>query len=350
MSQPSADATLARRPEPRRPPRPGRLWWLGAGLVVAIAVLVALTHRRELAAVTALISHLRPAWLVVAVSFEGASLVSLAGVQRWLVQTAGVRLPLRTATALTVAGNAVAGALPGGAAVAVVWLYGQYRRRGAGQLLAAAVLVVAGALSVSGLVLLLLLGTLVAGLVGSGFALRAAIGLAVLLVAAVAAVVAVRRTPALRSVAVRAWAAVGRRFQQVGRLEEALVSLYEQSQHVRPGLRPWRRPLSLAVLNWLLDAACLTACLWSLGIRVPWHGLLVAYAVTQITGSLRLTPGSIGIVETSLAALLVLYGLGSEQAVAATLLYRLCSFWLLQPIGWVCWLGITLRTRRAPAD
>jgi uncharacterized protein (TIRG00374 family) len=65
-----------------------------------------------------------------------------------------------------------------------------------------------------------------------------------------------------------------------------------------------------------------------------------------VSTSLRLTPGSLGITEASLTGLLVLYGLPADQALAATLLYRIVSYWAMQPIGWASWLGVTLRGRR----
>ncbi|MEU0184980.1 hypothetical protein ABZ312_27990 [Streptomyces sp. NPDC006207] len=52
---------------------------------------------------------------------------------------------------ITVAGNAVAGALPGGAAFAGAWVYRQFSRRGVPPALAVAVLAAAGALSAVGL-------------------------------------------------------------------------------------------------------------------------------------------------------------------------------------------------------
>lgn len=90
--------------------------------------------------------------------------------------------------------------------------------------------------------------------------------------------------------------------------------------------------------------------MWSLGLAVPWHGVLAAYALTQFAGSLRLTPGGLGVVETSLTALLVLYGLRAEQAIAVTLLYRVLSYWVLQPVGWASGLGLTLSRGHAGPD
>jgi putative heme transporter len=63
--------------------------------------------------------------------------------------------------------NSVAGALPGGAAFATAWAYRQLSRRGVDPDLAAAVLVVAGALSVLGLAILTVLGMLTVGAAGT---------------------------------------------------------------------------------------------------------------------------------------------------------------------------------------
>ncbi len=333
------------RAQDRRAARPGWVWWLGAVVLVAVALSLALVNRHELVRATQLIARVSPPKLAVAVAFEAASIVCFAAVQRWLLQAGGVRLGLRGMTALAVAANAVAGALPGGAAFAAAWLYRQLRRREAGQVLAAAVLVVAGALSALALFVLLVMGALTAGLGGRGAVLRPALALLALALGLGLVFLALTRSARVRVAARRAWTGAGRRSRRVRQVQEALVRLVSQARSVQPGFRPWLRPLGLALLNWAFDAACLAASLWALGIGVPWSGLLLAYALTQIPGSLRLTPGSLGVVEVSLATLLVASGLRPDQAIAATLLYRISSYWVLQPIGWATWLGLTLRAR-----
>lgn len=100
------------------------------------------------------------------------------------------------------------------------------------------------------------------------------------------------------------------------------------------------RPFGLALLNWTFDADCLAASLWALGIGVPWSGLLLAY---RSPAACACPPGSLGVIEVSLTTLLFSYGLRPDQAIAATLLYRISSYWVLQPIGWATWLGVSLR-------
>nr|WP_258404950.1 lysylphosphatidylglycerol synthase transmembrane domain-containing protein [Streptomyces sp. FR1] len=331
--------------------RPSRAWWLVAAVLATAVILLAIDHRHELAAATRLLARVSPPKLALATAFEAASLVCFAGVQRWLLHAGGTRLSLKTMTALTVAANALAGALPGGAAFSAAWLFRQLRRRRVGQVLAAAVLVVAGTLSALSLFVLLVAGALTAGLGGPGGAvLRPALGVAGLALGVGLVALALFRLPGFRAAAGRAWTRAGERYRRVRQIEDALVRLVAQARSVQPGLRPWLRPFGLALLNWAFDIACLAAALWALGIGIPWRGLLLAYALTQIPGSLRLTPGSIGIVEASLATLLTVYGLRPDQAIAATLLYRIVGYWVLQPIGWATWIGLTFRARRPAPD
>ncbi|MGW3356224.1 lysylphosphatidylglycerol synthase transmembrane domain-containing protein [Streptomyces bungoensis] len=332
-----------------RPAPPGPLWWLVAALLVAAVVLLAYVRRREIGQAYHLIAGVHPLPVAVAVVCEALSLLCFAALYRWLLAAGGTRWGLRRTTGIVVAANAVAGALPGGAAFSAAWVFRQLRRRGVEQVLAAAVLVVAGGLSMLALAVLAVAGLLAAGpeqlravlIPGTGVLLILGIGLAVL---------GATRFSRFRAAVRRAWTAAGQRSRRVRQGQRALADLVRQARRLQPGLRPWLRPFALALLNWVLDIGCLAASLWALGVGVPWHGLLLAYVLTQIPGSLRLTPGSVGIVETSLSALLVLYGLRPGPAIAATLLYRAVSYWVLQPVGWACWLALTLQGRTPPGD
>ncbi|MGW2744104.1 lysylphosphatidylglycerol synthase transmembrane domain-containing protein [Streptomyces sp. NPDC001450] len=314
-----------------------------AVLLAAAVALVAVLRRSELAQAYHLIAGVRPLPVAVAVVCQVLSIVCFAAVYRWLLEAGGTHWSLRRTTALVVAANAVAGALPGGAAFSAAWVFRQLRRRGVEPVLAAAVLVVAGALSILGMAVLLVAGVVAAGPAGLRTVLLPVAG-ALLVLGIAVAVVGASRFSGFRHAVGQAWTSVGTRSRRIQQGQEALAQLVEQARSLQPGLRPWLRPFAFALLNWVLDVACLAASLWALGIGVPWHSLLLVYVLTQIPGSLRLTPGSLGIVETSLSALLVLYGLRPGPAIAATLLYRAVSYWALQPIGWASWLAITLQT------
>ncbi|MFF3750185.1 YbhN family protein [Streptomyces sp. NPDC002018] len=331
-------------PEPAAPPAVRPVWWVVAAVLVAAAVVVAITRRHELVTAVDLIAHVRPSRLILSAAFEAASLLCVAMLQQWLLRAGGARLRLWGVSAIVLTANAIAGALPGGAAFAVAWVFRRLRRWGVGQVLAGTVLAVSGLLSGLSLLVLLLAGVLASGSAGPvAGALPLVIGLLVLAIVVVGAAVGLSRFPRVKRRAWRVWRRIGLRSRRLFELEESLTQLGRQIRRTRPGVRPWAWPFVLALLNWGFDLACLVAATWSLGIDVPWPGILVAYGLTQFAGSLRLTPGGLGVVETSLTALLVLYGMRADQAIAVTLLYRVVSFWALQPIGWASGLVLTLK-------
>ncbi|WP_329181639.1 lysylphosphatidylglycerol synthase transmembrane domain-containing protein [Streptomyces sp. NBC_01477] len=326
------------------------VWWLVSAALIAAAVLIAVDRRQDLLSARHLIATARPERLAVAAFFEALSLACLAALQWRLLRLGGARLGLGLVGVMIVAANAVAGALPGGAAFAAAWQFGQMRRRRVPPVLAGSVLAVAGLLSGIALVVLLVAGVLAGGTAGPAGVRTAVLWPAAFLVLLTAAGAAASRLRPVRRRAWRLWRRLGVRSRRMWEIEDGLSHLVRRLRTGRPGVRPWLVPFTLAAANWILDAACLAACAWSLDITLPWPGTLVAYTLTQMTGALRLTPGGLGIVETSLAALLVLYGLRADQAIAVTLLYRIASYWALQPIGWAGWLGLTIAARRRARD
>ncbi|WP_326795969.1 YbhN family protein [Streptomyces sp. NBC_01808] len=320
-----------------------RFWWVLAAMLITVGLLLAVSQRGELRRALELLTHVSPAKALVALGCQAACLACLAGLQQWLLAVGGVRVPLAAMGRMVLAANAMAGALPGGAAFGAAWLYREFRRRGADRALTAGVLAASGVLSALALVAVIVLGVLLAGTRGPGMALLWT--LAILALLAVAGLI-VLRSPAVRKAIIRRWERIAARHENLGSAGRATRDLIAHARTARPGLRPWLTPAGLALLNWLLDAACLLASLWALGLPVPWSGLLLAFALVQIPVSARITPGGLGIAEASLTGLLVVYGLNPGQAFAATLLYRIFSYWLLEPIGWGCWLATVLERKR----
>ncbi|WP_324789588.1 YbhN family protein [Streptomyces sp. H51] len=325
-------------------------WWAGLTAFVAIAAVAAASHRHELSGASQLLARVSPVKLTVAVALEAASFLALASLQRWLLRRAVVRPGLGTMTAFVLAANAMAGVIPAGSALSVAWAIRQLRRRQIGLALGVAMLAVSGALSALTLASLLAVGALVANPAGPAPGLRAVILVSAAVLATVTvSAVALTRSSAARGVMRHAGNRVAGNRPALRRLGKLLSEVLHQAESIQPGLRHWGRPFALASLNWVCDAAALTACLWALDIDVPWRGVLVAYGLTQISISLRLTPGSVGIAEASLGALLVVQGLRADQAIAAALLYRIVSFWMPQPVGWASWLRLTLHSPHGPA-
>ena len=100
-------------------------------------------------------------------------------------------------------------------------------------------------------------------------------------------------------------------------------------------------PLRLAVAagaNLLLSAAyalALIAALWSVGAHPAILATTVVLLAGNAVGSATPTPGGIGGVEAVLGAGLTAIGIPAHEAFAAVLLFRLATFWLPIPFGWV---------------
>jgi uncharacterized protein (TIRG00374 family) len=93
--------------------------------------------------------------------------------------------------------------------------------------------------------------------------------------------------------------------------------------------------VTMATALWLTDFLVLICCFGAVDAPIPWSGALLAFGVAQIVASLPLIPGGIGIVEGSLAVILVAYGAKKVPALAVVLVYRLLTFWLVIIVGWI---------------
>ncbi|MCU1449277.1 MAG: hypothetical protein JWP02_1447 [Acidimicrobiales bacterium] len=333
----------------------GWTWWarrVAGALLLGVAFALAYGRRGELHQAVDLLGHLRLSGLAVALALEAASLVAFARLQRWLLHEGGVDVGLVPMVQITLAGNALAMSLPGGAAWAAAWAFGQLRRRGADRVLAGWVVLVAGALASYALFMILVAGALVAGSSGPVASVRPLlIALAAVPVVVVGFALAARRFPLVERLA-----PFGRRLvaavPEGERIAAVLQRTWDRLLTVRPSRTAWLEAFGLGALNWLENCGCLVACIWAVHGHIPWHGILVAYALAQVTASFPITPGGLGVVEGSLTALLVAYGMETQVALAAVLLYRAVSFWGLVPVGWGVWGWLSVKsrpTKRRPA-
>lgn len=110
--------------------------------------------------------------------------------------------------------------------------------------------------------------------------------------------------------------------------------------------RGWIFVFCLATTNWVANIACLALAIMAVRSPIPWSGLILAWSVGVGAASFGITPGGLGLVEAALAGALVAAGAHTPQAVAAVLVYRLISFWLVDALGWVLYL--TTRNRERP--
>jgi hypothetical protein len=345
---------------PDRSASPRRPWLVWGRRVVSVALIVggvvaAVSRRHDLHQAIDQIGSPAWGWLLCACITQASSMVAFARLQRWLLRTGGIRVRLRDMVEITLAGNAMSTSLPGGAAWAAGWVWGQLRRRQVDRVLAGWVVLVAGAVAAFALFLLVVVGAFIAGSQGPANSLRW-IGLALLAlgVAGAAAVVAVVRSERLgrwwQQRLARAGAGVAGEGAAPRRKVDSLVLAADRFGHrvrvVTPTPLAWLEALGLALYNWVADLLTLVFVIFTVHGHVPWRGIVVSYALTQIAASIPVTPGGLAVVEASLVALLTAYGTPASEAITIVLLYRLVSFWALVPIGWASWGYLEALQRR----
>ena len=323
-----------------------------AGTALAVAV-AGVTERTALAASSTVLAHLHWLWIPAALLLETASMAAFAIMLRRLLAAGGASVGVRPMLATAYAANAVAVSVPlAGPAMATAFTFRRFTRQGADAPLAGWSLLVGGVISSAAAALVV-----VGGGLASGNILVTAVTIpgGVLTVAVlVAAVVAVRR-PRLRGALERPAGWILRQGSRMLRRSPAEPGQTIQAWAQRLGsirLSPsgWTTATGLALANWLADAAVLAVSIRATGATVPWHDLLLVYGTGIAAQSLNITPGGLGVTEGSLSLALVATGLGASQALAAVLLYRLASFWLVALAGWLVmsWLRRP-QARRGPA-
>ena len=99
----------------------------------------------------------------------------------------------------------------------------------------------------------------------------------------------------------------------------------------------WWQALIFSAGNWLLDLTALLIALAAVGAQPRASVVLLAYVVAAFLGMIPITPGGLGFVEAGLVGTLSLAGIGTDQALLATLVYRLAAYWMPIPMGAVAY-------------
>jgi hypothetical protein len=303
----------------------------------------------SLAGSFALVGHVPWVWIAVGLVLESVSMAAFAVMLRRLLAAGGARVGTGAMLATTYAANALSVSVPlAGPGLGTAFTFRRFTRQGADAPLAGWSLLSGGVVSSAAAALIVIGGGLSSGNV---LATAVAVPGGVLAVAALVVVGAAARRPRLRGALERpaAWtlrqgARVVRR--PVGDPRQTIRAWAGRLGSLRLPASGWITVAGLALANWLADAGVLAVSIHAAGAAVPWHLLLLVYGSGVAAQSLNLVPGGLGITEGALGLTLVASGVHASQALAAVLLYRLASFWLVASAGWAVFLW--LRHRRRP--
>jgi putative heme transporter len=332
------------------------------GVLLGCVVLLLLVGKRgELSAAWRQLAGASAEWTAAAIAAESLSLLAFAFLQQRVLRLSGTSMPLPGLFLLSLANDAIANSVPGEPAVSSAYRFRYYRRRGASGASAGWTIFTILIAQAIGMSLLLLLGVVVA-LAGSTSTLGAGITVIGLVIVLGAGAILIRRDLVLRlaSAAVRGVDRLSRRRAPAGtqrtlaaeaggtqrtlaaeagatrgtlavRIERTLTRMREIP--LSPGSTV--AVVAIAGAVWCCDFLCLLCMFRAVHSPIPWHGVLLAYGVAQVVGSFPVVPGGLGIVEGSLAVVLVAYGAGRVPAVSAALAFRIVNFWLAIAVGWL---------------
>jgi uncharacterized membrane protein YbhN (UPF0104 family) len=308
-------------------------------------------ERRSVRHSLTVLAHAHWSLIPLAIAAESLSMATLARLQHRLLRAGGVRLPIASMVAIIYASNAISVSIPiAGSPMSAAFSFRAFARRGADRSLAGWVLATSGVISTIAFALIVAVSAIPSG--NAVAAVAGASGALATLVPVFACLIALRNDrlrARLESLLARSLRLTQRAIRRpLGDPRELIEATLALLVELRLQARDWAFVSVMATLNRVADIACLALAIISIRSPVPWSGLILAWSVCEGAASPNITPGGLGLVEAALAGALVAAGLHAPQAVAAVLVYRLISFWLVDAVGWTFY--VTTRERGTPAN
>jgi uncharacterized protein (TIRG00374 family) len=279
------------------------------------------------------LSHLNWYWTALTLLSAVASFVSLWALDRialhensWFV-VASAQL----------SGNTVGRIVPGGGATATAFAVGMLRRAGAKVGETAAALAASTSLQIATRLALPLLAlpAIVGGApVSHSLVMSAYLGIAVLLLLDVAGILAFAFDEPLALAGRGLQWTLNRTIRRRRKLADLAQTLLAERDFVRSAIgERWKTAVLAAAGNTGFDYLALLCALRAVGAEPRPSLVLFAYAAIGLLALIPFTPGGLGFVEAGLVGTLTLAGIAPQEAIVATLVYRLVSFWLPIPAG-----------------
>jgi uncharacterized protein (TIRG00374 family) len=316
------------------------------GVALGVFILVLLVGKRgEFSGALQHLDHLNDGWESGAVLAEVLSIVGYGYLQQKVLQWSGAELSLSALTLVSLANNAIAYTVPGEPAVSSAYRYRFFRRRGASGASAGWTILTILIAQAIGMSLLLLIGVLIALTGNTGVQARGTV-LVGLFVVLIAGAFLIRRDLLLRFLGLLVRLCRRVTGHPRGDVMRRIESTLQRMREIPLSNVKAVALVAMATVLWLTDFLVLLCCFGAVHAPIPWSGVLLAFGVSQIVASLPLIPGGLGIVEGSLAVILVAYGAKKVPALAVVLIYRLLTFWAVIIVGWISIAVIEWRVRR----
>lgn len=307
-----------------------RLLQFGIGIVaLGVAAAVIYSERGQLSGTTRVLSTASVGLVVLGFGLEVLSDISYSLMTYYLLPTDLGRLTRRWFFGASLAAIAMNDSIPLGAGFSVAYLYRKLRGRGCSVLQATAGLLAGNLLAI--VVLLVLLGFVLVEHTQATSVLSN-LDVVILFVLLLLAAAAIVRMDRVLVVALGLAVHLRRLFHFKQGSNEANL---ETAAQLRFSARSLLQASLGALGNWLFDLATLVLSLTAVHAHVGLVGVTSAYMLGALAANLPITPGGLGVVEGSITVALIAFGGAPSSMFAAVLLYRVVSYWVWIPIGWI---------------
>lgn len=281
-------------------------------------------------------------WILVAVVLVALSMVAQAEVMVVLLRTAGVNVKRRAANVLGLAANAWSSSFPGGPALSAAMIFREQMKWGATPVIASWYMILSGAIAGAGMAVLAIGSVFFLGMTVKPLTLAMSI-LGLLALAFLTNWVATHPRQVEQWLLARAQAFNRWRNQPEDRFTSNIRNFSDQLSAVELPLNKLTLAIFYSMMNWILEIACLWACIMAIGGEPPIAGVVLAFLMSKAFGAAQITPGGLGPVDVALTTGLVgLAAMTSVHAFAAVMVYRMLNFVGLTLAGWLVYFGAKL--------
>lgn len=303
-----------------------RLAWM-PGLLVLLALISVVSHRGEEERLLALIEHSRPAWLLAAAVLQVATYFCAAAVWQRVLREESIRQPLSVLAPLAVARLFTDQVFPSGGFGGRFLVVRALQRRGVGLPAAMA------AILVDLITFYLTFSTLVGFTLAILWRRHDLNGMILSVVTAFSLMAAGVPVGAL-------WLSRGGKMphwtQRLPRVGKFLGQIASAPRSLVRNRAVLLQSSALQLLIFLLDSATLWMMLRAVGSHTGPGEVFASFIIASVAMTVILTPGGLGTFESACVAMLALFHVPAETALAATLLLRGFTYWLpMLPGVWV---------------
>ncbi len=133
-------------------------------------------------------------------------------------------------------------------------------------------------------------------------------------------------------------------------LEKSINSFHSGLQGIHCNKKGLAKAMFFSSLGWIFEIMAMYVIFLSLGpgTHIPIGVLIITYSISIISGWIPIVlPGGLGIVDSTMATLLIFSGVSLEIALLVTLLYRLVSYWFNTVLG-AFYLWRSLKSDKTP--